>query len=172
MQFCHQVKTRSSARLSPVKSSGVELWEQGEWCKKNQICTQLFWGQKKELQGTHTWHRQGCWRGRNYRNGKFAEKVCILLFMWLKGHEERKTLTRASNDVIQRFLKGICRRGDNVRAKTTLFYKGWNSQDQLELLHPGFYACVKNTFGIFSVFPRVFLQCDICGTHDHQSVTS
>lgn len=42
----------------------------------------------------------------------------------------------------------------------------WNS------FNLDFFFCVKNVFGIFSVFPRGFLQCDICGTPDHQSVTS
>lgn len=173
MQFCHsRVKTRSSAGLSPAKSSGVELREQGEWCKNTEICAQLLLGKKKKkkLQGTHTWHRQGCWRGRNYRNGKFAEKVCILLFIWLNGHWEKK-IPAGKQWRHPKISKGICRWRDDVRAKTTLFYHSCNNQYQLELLQPGLFY-VKNVFGIFSVFPRGFLQCDICGTPDHPSVTS
>lgn len=85
----------------------------------------------------------------------------------------KKRFPQANNDVIQRFQKEFAGEEMMLEQKqhfsitVAIIGTSWNSFN-LDF----FFFCVKNVFGIFSVFPRGFLQCDICGTPDHQSVTS
>lgn len=140
MQFCHsRVKTRSSAGLSPAKSSGVELQEQGEWCKNTEICAQLLREKKKSCKvPTHGTGRAAEGVETNEMESLQRKFVFYYLYDWTGIGK-----------------KGICRWRDDVRAKTTLFYHSCNNQYPLELLQLGLFLC-EECFWHFLCFPKGF----------------
>lgn len=111
----------------------------------------------KKLQGNCAQHRQGCWRGWNYRNGKFAEKVCISLFMWLERVSGRET---PAGKILRhpKIFTGMSSWRDDVRVKQHFRFVKY-----LNILHFFFpvlagIPCIKAVWGIFSVVPVGFFS--------------
>lgn len=110
-------------------------------------------------------------------------KLIYYLYDWNE-HLKKKRFLWANDDVIQRVQMELAV-GEKQRRIAKKYFSIWLKHWELNLtLHrPTIIGtsrnalnqdllCLKDVFGIFSIFPWDFLPGDICGTPEHQFVTS